>query len=208
MGQKVHPFGFRLGYIRTWYSNWYQKDGYAKSLQEDLAIRKYIDDQMRRSSVSHTEISRTSNQVKVTVYTAKPGLIIGKKGAGIDKIRKDLKDLVHGNLLFNIAEVKRPDTNAKLMAENIATQLEKRVAFRKAMKKVMQSAFKSGAKGVRIKVSGRLGGAEMARTEGYSEGKIPLHVLRADIDYNTANAYTTYGIIGVKVWVYKGEIYK
>lgn len=208
MGQKVHPFGFRLGYIRTWYSNWYVKDNYANTLQEDLRIRKYIDVELKLASVAYTEISRTTDQVKVTVYTAKPGVAIGKKGAGIEKVRRDLKKLVNCVVFFNIAEVKRPDSNAKLVAVNIASQLEKRVSFRRAMKKVMQSAFRAGVKGIKIKCSGRLGGAEMARTEGYSERKIPLHTLRADIDYDTAQAMTTYGIIGVKVWIYKGEIYK
>jgi small subunit ribosomal protein S3 len=209
MGQKVHPYGFRLGYIKGWQSNWYaDKTSYAKTLQEDLAIRKYVEKNMKNASVASVDISRTSDQVKVTVYTAKPGVAIGKKGAGIEKIRKDLKKYCGGTLIFNIAEVKRPDADAKLIAENIAAQLEKRVAFRRAMKKVIQSAFRAGVKGIRVRTAGRLGGAEMARAEGYSERKVPLHTLRADIDYNTAEALTTYGIIGVKVWVYKGEIYK
>lgn len=208
MGQKVHPYGFRLGYIKGWQSNWYAKDNYANSLHEDIKIRAYIEKEMKNASVSRTEISRTSDQVKITVYTAKPGIAIGKKGAGIDKIRKDLKKIVKGTVIFNIAEVKKPDADAKLIAESVAAQLEKRVAFRRAMKKVMQSAFRSGVKGIRIRCAGRLGGAEMARAEGYTERKVPLHTLRADIDYNTAEAHTTYGIIGVKVWVYKGEIYK
>lgn len=208
MGQKVHPYGFRLGYIKGWKSNWYSKDKYTEQLHEDLQIRKYIEKNMKNAAVANTEISRTSDQVKVTVYTAKPGVAIGKKGTGIEKIRDDLKKLTKGTLIFNIAEVKRPDADAKLIAENIASQLEKRVAFRRAMKKVMQSAFRAGVKGIRVRTAGRLGGAEMARAEGYSERKVPLHTLRADIDYNTAEAKTTYGIIGVKVWVYKGEIYK
>lgn len=208
MGQKVHPFGFRLGYIKTWHSTWYAKDGYAQKLHEDLAIRRYIEKSMKGASVAKTEISRTSDQVKVTVHTAKPGIAIGKKGTGIEKIRNDLKKLTKGTLIFNIAEVKRPDADPKIIAENIASQLEKRVAFRRAMKKVMQSAFRAGVKGIKVRCSGRLAGADMARTEGYAENKVPLHTLRADIDYNTAEALTTYGIIGVKVWVYKGEIYK
>lgn len=208
MGQKVHPYGFRLGYIKDWHSNWYAKDNYGSILAEDLKIRKYIEKNLSNASIAKTEISRTSDQVKVTVYSAKPGVAIGKKGAGIEKIRNDLKKMTTGTLFFNIAEVKRPDSEAKLIAENIAQQLEKRVAFRRAMKKVMTSAFRSGVKGIKVKCSGRLGGAEMARTEGYSERKVPLHTLRADIDYNTAEAKTQYGIIGVKVWVYKGEIYK
>lgn len=208
MGQKVHPYGFRLGYIKGWQSNWYAKDGYAQALHEDLKIRNYIEKSLKNASIAKTEISRTSDQVKVTVYTAKPGVAIGKKGTGIEKIRVDLKKIIKGTLIFNIAEVKRPDADAKLIAENVAGQLEKRVAFRRAMKKVMQAAFRAGVKGIKIRTSGRLGGAEMARTEGYAERKVPLHTLRADIDYNTAEAHTTYGVIGVKVWVYKGEIYK
>lgn len=209
MGQKVHPYGFRLGYIKGWHSNWYsKKDSFGETLQEDLKIRKYIEKNLSNASIAKTEITRTSDQVKVTVYSAKPGVAIGKKGAGIDKIRVDLKKMTKGTLVFNIAEVKRPDAEAKLIAENIAAQLEKRVAFRRAMKKVMTSAFRSGVKGIKVKCAGRLGGAEMARAEGYSERKVPLHTLRADIDYDIAEAATAYGIIGVKVWVYKGEIYK
>ena len=208
MGQKVHPYGFRLGYIKDWQSNWYAKENYSRFLKEDLNIRNYIEKNLKNAAVARTEIQRTAGLVKVTVYTAKPGVAIGKKGAGIEKVRNDLKKFVVDNVVFNIAEVKRPDAEAKLIAENIAAQLEKRVAFRRAMKKVMQNAFRSGVKGIRVRTSGRLGGAEMARAEGYSERKVPLHTLRADIDYNTAEAQTTYGKIGVKVWVYKGEIYK
>jgi small subunit ribosomal protein S3 len=208
MGQKVHPYGFRLGYIKGWHSSWYAKDRYAELLHEDLKMRTYIEKNMKSAAVASIEISRTSDQVKVTVNTAKPGIAIGKKGTGIEKIRNDLKKMTTGTLIFNIAEVKRPDAEAKLIAENIAAQLEKRVAFRRAMKKVMQAAFRAGVKGIKVRTAGRLGGAEMARTEGYAERKVPLHTLRADIDYNTAEANTTYGIIGVKVWVYKGEIYK
>ena len=209
MGQKVHPYGFRLGYIKDWHSNWFaDKASYALTLHEDLRIRQYVEKNMKNAAVSNVDITRTSDQVKVTVYTAKPGVAIGKKGAGIEKIRKDLKGFTKGSLIFNVAEVKRPDADAKLIAENIAGQLEKRVAFRRAMKKVIQSAFRAGVKGIRVRTAGRLGGAEMARAEGYSERKVPLHTLRADVDYNTAEAHTTYGVIGVKVWVYKGEIYK
>ena len=208
MGQKVHPYGFRLGYIKSWHSNWYVKEGYANTLHEDLNIRKYVEKEMKSAAVASTEISRTSDQVKVTVFTARPGVAIGKKGTGIEKLRNGLNKITKGTLIFNISEVKKPDASAKLIAENIAQQLEKRVAFRRAMKKVMQSAFRSGVKGIKVKCAGRLGGAEMARTEGYSENKVPLHTLRADIDYDTAEAHTTYGVIGVKVWVYNGEIYK
>jgi small subunit ribosomal protein S3 len=208
MGQKVNPYGFRLGYIKTWHSNWYVKNNYAEIFQQDLAIRNYIETQLAQAAIAKTEITRTADQVKVTVYSAKPGVAIGKKGTGIEKIRNDLKKITNCPLFFNIAEVKRPDAEAKLIAENIAQQLEKRVAFRRAMKKVMTSAFRSGVKGIKVKCAGRLAGADIARTEGYSERKVPLHTLRADIDYATAVAKTTYGIIGVKVWVYKGEIYK
>ncbi len=208
MGQKVHPLGFRLGYIKTWDSNWYVKKGYADILQEDLEIRKYVEKELKQAAVSKVEIVRTSDQVKVTVYTAKPGVAIGKKGTGIDKCRNQLGKIISGRLIFNISEVKRPDADAKLIAENIAAQLVKRIAFRRAMKKAMTSAFRSGVKGIRVRCAGRLGGAEMARSEGYSEKKVPLHTLRADIDYGTAIAKTTYGIIGIKVWVYRGEIYR
>ena len=208
MGQKVHPYGFRLGYIKGWHSNWYAKEDYANTLHEDLKIRNYLERELKNAGVSKTDIERTSDQVKVTVHTAKPGIAIGKKGTGIDKVRIDLGKMVRGALIFNIVEVKRPDADAKLIAENIAAQLEKRVAFRRAMKKVIQQAFRSGVKGIKIKCAGRLRGADMARTEGYSERKVPLHTLRADIDYETALAKTTYGIIGVKVWIYKGEVYK
>ncbi|MBT6324441.1 MAG: 30S ribosomal protein S3 [Bdellovibrionales bacterium] len=208
MGQKVHPYGFRLGYTKGWHSNWYAKGNYAEILHEDLAMRKYLEKTMKNAAVGKIDISRTSDQAKVTVYTAKPGVAIGKKGSGIDKIRTDLSKMSKSRVLFNIAEIKRPDADAKLIAENVAAQLEKRVAFRRAMKKVIQSALRSGVKGIRIRTAGRLGGAEMARAEGYSERKVPLHTLRADIDYETAEAHTTYGVIGVKVWIYKGEIYK
>lgn len=208
MGQKVHPYGLRLGHIVGWHSSWYAKSNYVKYLHEDLAIRKYIDVEMKNAAISSVSIDRTADQVSVTAHTAKPGVAIGKKGAGIDKVREGLKKIVGGTLTFNVAEVKRPDADAKVMAENIASQLEKRIAFRRAMKKVMQSAFRAGVKGVRVRTAGRLGGAEMARREGYSEKKVPLHTLRADVDYQTAEAKTTYGIIGVKVWVYRGEIYR
>lgn len=209
MGQKVHPYSFRLGYIKGWHSHWYiGGESYVETLHEDLRVRKYLEKELSNAGVSKIDIERTSGEVKVTVHSAKPGIAIGKKGSGIDKIRTELDRMVSGSMVFNISEVKRPDADAKLIAENIAAQLEKRVAFRRAMKKVIQQAFRSGVKGIKVKCSGRLGGAEMARREGYSEKKVPLHTLRADIDYETALAKTTYGIIGVKVWVYKGEVYK
>ena len=208
MGQKVHPYGFRLGYIRTWHSTWYAKENYASFLHEDLKIRSYIEKELASAAISRIEIDRTADQVKVNVFTARPGVVIGKKGTGIEKCKEGLMKLTKKSLVFNISEVKRPDTCAKLIAENISAQLEKRVAFRRAMKKMIQAAFRAGVKGIRVRTAGRLGGVEIARAEGYSERKVPLHTLRADIDYNTALAKTPYGVIGVKVWVYKGEIYK
>ncbi len=208
MGQKVHPYGLRLGYIKDWQSVWFAQKDYKEKLQEDLLIRRYLDKELKNAAVARVDIERSLEQIKVTVHTAKPGIAIGKKGAGIDKAKEDLSKMVKSQLVLNIVEVKRPDAEAKLIAENIAQQLEKRVAFRRAMKKVMTLAFRSGVKGIKIKCSGRLGGAEMARVEGYSEKKVPLHTIRADIDYGTAEALTTYGIIGIKVWVYKGDIYK
>jgi small subunit ribosomal protein S3 len=209
MGQKVHPYGFRLGYVKGWQSIWFAEKDYRAKLIEDLTIRRYIDKELKNAAIAKVDIQRFSGQIKVNIHTAKPGIAIGKKGVGIDKIREDLAKMLKSTTLsLNILEVKRPDAEAKLIAENIAQQLEKRVAFRRAMKKVMTLAFRAGVKGIKIKCSGRLAGAEMARVEGYSEKKVPLHTIRADIDFGVASALTTYGIIGVKVWVYKGDIYK
>jgi len=206
LGQKVHPFGFRLGVNKTWFSRWYADKNYAKSLHEDLAIKKYIRTNLKFAGVSKIEIERALKKVKVNVYTARPGLVIGKKGAGVDQLKKNIQALTQDEIFLNIIEVKRPETDAQLIAENIALQLEKRVAFRRAMKKGIFNALKFGAKGIKVRCSGRLGGAEIARNEWYGEGSVPLQTLRADIDYGFAEAHTTYGVIGLKVWVYKGDI--
>jgi small subunit ribosomal protein S3 len=207
MGQKVNPIGFRLGVTRTWDSRWFAKKDYQKLLHEDIALRAFIQKRLKGAGIAKIEIERAaSSRVKVNVHTARPGIVIGKKGAGVETLKAEIQKLSKSELLLNIIEVKRPESNAVLIAENVASQLEKRVAFRRAMKKCMTSAFKQGIKGIKIRVSGRLGGAEIARTEWYSEDSVPLHTLRANVEYGTAEASTTYGIIGVKTWVYHGEI--
>ena len=206
MGQKTHPYGFRLGIIRTWRSRWYSEKDYAVQLQEDLRIRSYVKGRLSHAGVSSIEIERRSNRVNIIIATARPGIVIGKKGAEIENLKKDLQKLTSREISINILEIRRPETDAQLTAENVAMQLERRVAFRRAMKKTVLSSMKLGAKGIKIQVAGRLGGAEMSRTEWYREGRVPLHTLRADIDYGFAQARTTYGIIGVKVWIYKGEV--
>jgi small subunit ribosomal protein S3 len=207
MGQKVNPIGLRLGINRTWDSRWFaRKDDYARLLHEDIRMRKVLKQRLNQAGVSRILIERPHKQCRVTIYAARPGVIIGKKGADIDKLRKDLAAMTEGDVALNIVEVRKPETDAQLVAENIAQQLERRVAFRRAMKRSQQSAMRLGAKGVRIAVAGRLGGAEIARMEWYHEGRVPLHTLRADIDYGFAEAHTTYGIIGVKVWIFKGEV--
>lgn len=206
MGQKTHPFGFRLGVIKTWRSRWYSEKEYAQYLHEDLRIRKFVKDRLIHAGVSSVEIERKASRVHVIIYTARPGIVIGKKGAEIENLKKDLKKYSAKEVSITIQEIRRPETDAQLTAENVAMQLERRIAFRRAMKKTVLSSMKLGAKGIKIQVSGRLGGAEMSRTEWYREGRVPLHTLRADIDYGFAQARTTYGIIGVKVWIYKGEI--
>ena len=206
MGQKTHPYGFRLGIIRTWRSRWYSEKDYAVQLQEDLRIRSYVKGRLSHAGVSSIEIERRSNRVNIIIATARPGIVIGKKGAEIENLKKDLHRLTTRDVSINILEIRRPETDAQLTAENVAMQLERRVAFRRAMKKTVLSSMKLGAKGIKIQVAGRLGGAEMSRTEWYREGRVPLHTLRADIDYGFAQARTTYGIIGVKVWIYKGEV--
>ncbi|MEI6092887.1 MAG: 30S ribosomal protein S3 [bacterium] len=206
MGQKVHPIGFRLGVNKTWISRWYADKNYSTNLHEDLKIRAHVKDSLKFAGVSKVEIERAVNKIKVNVYTARPGVIIGKKGQGIELLKKNLKKFTKNEIVLNIVEVKRPELDAVLIAENVALQLEKRVAFRRAMKKSIFNARKFGAKGIKIRCSGRLGGAEIARSEWYVEGSVPLHTLRADIDYGTAEAKTVYGIIGLKVWVYKGDI--
>ena len=206
MGQKVHPIGFRLGVIKTWDSKWYAEADYAKYLHEDLAIRKYLKKRLYSSGVSKIEIERAANKTKINIHTARPGLIIGKKGSEVETIKKELSSLTSKEIFINIHEVRKPELDAQLVAENVALQLERRIAFRRAMKKSVTSALKFGAKGIRITCSGRLGGAEMSRTEWYREGRVPLHTLRADIDYGFAEAKTTYGLIGIKVLIFKGEI--
>jgi small subunit ribosomal protein S3 len=205
MGQKVNPIGFRLGITRTWDSRWYSKKDYAKLLHEDIKLREYLKLKLYGAGIAKIDIERAASKVKINVHTARPGIVIGKKGAGVESLKADVQKLSKNEVLLNIIEVKKPEANAQLIAENVASQLEKRVAFRRAMKKCMTSAFKQGIKGIKIRVSGRLGGAEIARTEWYSEDSVPLHTLRANIDYGTAEAHTTYGIIGVKTWVYLGE---
>ena len=207
MGQKVNPIGFRLGVNRTWDSRWFAKKGdYARLLHDDIRLRKELKKRLYQAGISRIIIERPHKKCRVTIYAARPGVIIGKKGADIEKLRSDLAAMTEGEVHLNIVEIRKPETAAQLVAEGIAQQLERRVAFRRAMKRSMQSATRLGAKGVRINVSGRLGGAEIARMEWYREGRVPLHTLRADIDYGFAEAKTTYGIIGVKVWVFKGEV--
>jgi len=205
MGQKVNPIGFRLGITRTWDSRWFSKRDYSKLLHEDIKLREYIKQKLFGAGIARIEIERAANKVKINVHTARPGIVIGKKGSGVETLKADVQRLSKNEVFLNIVEVKKPEANATLIAENVAAQLEKRVAFRRAMKKCMTAAFKQGIKGIKIRVSGRLGGAEIARTEWYSEDSVPLHTLRANIDYGTAEARTTYGIIGVKAWVYNGE---
>ena len=210
MGQKVHPIGFRLGFTKTWSSLWYaSKRDFAKFLHEDLRIRKHVLKMFAQAAISKVEIERASDKIRVNVYTARPGVIIGRKGADIDRLREDLQAMT-GNkeVHINIKEVKNPAADAQLVAENVALQLEKRIAFRRAMKKAIQQAMDAGAKGIKIQTKGRLAGSEIARAEGYLEGKVPLHTLRADIDYGFAEAMTTYGKIGVKAIIYKGDIIK
>ncbi|SDF41055.1 30S ribosomal protein S3 [Sporomusa acidovorans] len=206
MGQKVNPHGLRLGIIKTWDAKWYADKDYAKNLHEDIKIRDMLKAKLYTANVSQIVIERAANRVKVTIHTAKPGMVIGRGGSGIENIKRWLKELTAKNIDVNIAEIKQAELDATLVAENIAAQLEKRIAFRRAMKQSVTRTMRMGAKGIKVMVGGRLGGAEIARSEGYREGSIPLHTLRADIDYGTAEAHTTYGRIGVKVWIYKGEV--
>ncbi|MFO7890789.1 MAG: 30S ribosomal protein S3 [bacterium] len=206
MGQKTHPIGFRLGINKQWNSLWFDEKNFGEKLEQDILLRKYIKNRLSNAGISRVEIKRTPKRITLTIYTARPGIVIGKKGAEVDKLKEELQRLTSQKVQLNINEVKRPELDANLVAENIARQLEAKVSFRRAMKRAMTGTMRMGAEGVRICCSGRLGGAEMARREEYREGKIPLHTLRADIDYAQATAYTTYGIIGVKVWICKGEI--
>ena len=207
MGQKVHPYGFRLGIIKTWKSRWFAKKGYADLLHEDLKLKRQLKARLKTAGVSSIEIERPGNKLKITIHTARPGIIIGRKGSEIDRLRQEVQRRTGREVLpINIQEVHRPELNAQLVAESIALQLEKRVAFRRAMRKAVDSALRFGCKGIKVRVGGRLNGAEIARTEWYLQGRLPLHTLRADIDYGLAEARTTYGVIGVKCWIYNGEI--
>ena len=206
MGQKVSPVGLRIGIIRDWESKWYADKDFGKLLIEDVKIREFLKNKLKESSVSRIDIERAANRVNVTIHTAKPGMVIGKGGAEVEVIRNELTKMTDKKVHINVAEIKNAELDAILVAESIAQQLERRVSFRRAMKQAIQRTLRAGAKGIKTSVSGRLGGAEIARTEGYSEGTVPLHTLRADIDYGTAEAHTTYGRIGVKVWIYRGEV--
>jgi small subunit ribosomal protein S3 len=206
LGQKVNPLGFRLGVIRSWDSNWFDEKDFAQKLTEDIMLRRYVRNRLQKASVSRIEIERTPKQVTLTIHTARPGIVIGRKGTEVDKLREELQRISGKDVQLNINEIKRPELDAYLVAENIASQLAGKISFRRAMKKAIMSAMRMGAEGIRISCSGRLGGAEMARREQYKEGRIPLHTLRADIDYANAISKTTYGIIGVKVWICKGEV--
>ena len=206
MGQKVHPVGFRLGIVKTWDSRWYADKTYAEDLHEDLKIRKFLKTKLKNAQVSKIIIERAAQKAKVFVYAARPGMIIGKRCAGLEDLKKELRSHTRNEVFLNIIEVRKVELDAQLVAENIGAQLEKRVSFRRAMKKAVQGTMRSGAKGVRIACAGRLGGAEMGRREWYREGRVPLHTLRADIDYGYAVSNTTYGVIGVKCWIFKGEV--
>ena len=206
MGQKVNPNGIRLGINRTWSSRWFSNYDYAKYLHQDLEIKKYVGQKLKNASISKINIERAAKKLRITIYSSRPGIIIGKKGADIESLKNKLSKLSNLEVFLDIKEVRKPEVEAKLVAENIATQLEKRISFRRAMKKAVQSSMRLGAKGVKVICSGRLGGAEIARSEKYHEGSVPLHTLRSDIDYATAEAETTYGICGIKVWINKGEI--
>jgi len=207
MGQKTHPTGFRTGITKPWLSRWYtQRKNYSKLIHEDVFFRKIVKERLYHAGISKIEIERAADKVKITIWTARPGLVIGKKGAGIDTLALDLQKYSHNQVVINIQEVRKPETDSQLVAENIAMQLERRVSFRRAMKKAVQTAMKMGAEGIKIQISGRLAGAEIARSEWYREGRVPLQTLRADIEFGFAEAKTTYGQIGVKAWVYKGEL--
>jgi small subunit ribosomal protein S3 len=222
MGQKVHPYGFRLGVIKTWNSKWFEERNYASWLHEDITLRRLVKEHLANAGLAGVEIERAAAKVKIVIYTARPGIVIGKGGKGVEDLKKGkpadrkgaapFRGLLHytnagpDDIVIDVQEIRKPDTNAQLVSETVATQLERRVSFRRAMKKAVSSAMKLGAKGIRIRCAGRLGGSEMSRVESYREGRVPLHTLRADIEYGTAEAHTTYGSIGVKVWLFKGEV--
>ena len=205
MGQKTNPIGFRLGIIKSWESRWFSEKDYSKLLQEDITIRQFLNKKLSSAGLSKVVIERPAKLANITIHTSRPGVIIGKKGSDIEKLKKEIGNITEGDVSINIVEIKKPELDSQLVAENIAQQLERRVAFRRAMKRAVQSAMRLGALGIRVNCSGRLGGAEIARTEWYREGRVPLHTLRADIDYGVSRANTTYGICGVKVWIFKGE---
>lgn len=207
MGQKVNPIGLRVGVIRTWDSRWYAKGpNYAENLHEDFKLREYLREKLKHAGVARIEMERAPKKVKIIISTARPGVVIGKKGAGIDQLKADVQRLTSNEVFINIQEVRKPDVDSQLVAENIAVQLEKRISWRRALKKAMAAAIRGGVRGIKVQVAGRLDGAEIARTEWYTEKSVPLHTLRADIDYGVSRALTTYGIIGVKVWIYKGDV--
>ncbi|MGH7562298.1 MAG: 30S ribosomal protein S3 [Gemmatimonadales bacterium] len=206
MGQKTHPTGFRLGVIKPWVSRWYAGKDMPALLKEDELIRKYLTTRLGHAAIAEIHIERRPGRVTVTIHTGRPGVVIGKKGSEVDKLRDELAQLTGKEAAINVEEIKRPETSAQLVADNIAHQLVQRISFRRAMKRALQSAMRMGAQGIKVRVSGRLGGAEIARTEGYHEGRVPLHTLRADIDYATSTAKTTYGTIGIKVWIFRGEV--
>lgn len=206
MGQKTHPIGFRLGVIRTWDSRWYAEKEYSKFVHEDIRISNFIKKKLYHAGISKVIIERAAKKVKINIHTARPGIIIGKRGLDVENLKQELKRYVDGEIQINIIEVRKPELDAQLVSENVALQLERRVSYRRAMKKAVSSVLKFGGKGVRIRCAGRLGGSEIARSEWYREGKVPLHTLRADIDFGFAESRTTYGVIGVKVWIYRGEV--
>src|SRR6188768_3165348 len=206
MGQKTNPIGFRLGITKSWRSTWYAKKDMPALLKEDALLRKYLKARLDNAAISDVRIERKPGKVTVTIHTGRPGVVIGKRGAEVDKLRDELAQLTSKEAAVNVEEIKRPELSAQLVADNIARQLEQRISFRRAMKRAVQSTMRMGAQGIRVRVSGRLGGSEIARTEGYREGRVPLHTLRADIDYATSTAKTTYGTIGIKVWIFKGEV--
>ncbi|MEI7868554.1 MAG: 30S ribosomal protein S3 [Candidatus Methylumidiphilus sp.] len=208
MGQKVHPIGIRLGYIKDWTSRWYaNSENYSIYLFKDLKVREFLKKKLGHASISRIQINRTANNAQITIHTARPGLVIGKKGEDIDALRFEISDIMGVPVQLNVEEIRKPELDAQLVAEGVAQQLEKRIMFRRAMKRAVQNTMRLGAEGIKINVGGRLNGAEIARSEWYREGRVPLHTFRADIDYGTAEAKTTYGVIGVKVWIFKGEVY-
>lgn len=206
MGQKTHPHGFRLGIVQDWRSRWYAERDFPRLLEEDSTIRKYLHRRLAHAALSKVEIERKPSKIVVTLHTARPGVVIGKRGAEVDKLRDELAVLTNAEVSVNVEEIKRPEIDARLVAENVAHQIRQRISFRRAMKRAVQSAMRTGAEGIKIQCAGRLGGAEIARTEGYNEGRVPLHTLRADIDYASLPAITTYGTVGVKCWIFKGEV--